>query len=280
MRTFNFNRKENELLKQVDSFYEKLNNDERKKYERQCLTIAVVDEYNREMLCGGIIYYFDYAHKMYPQLLSTCLNEINALKNKKHFDDFIKSNEIDLDNFNDFLYSDSKLSNEIDTVIKTFDNEFNKILIEENLEDLLYEYAKKNFSKIFSDFDKKIDIKKLDINEFVNEYEKLAFTASECYINDNPTLNGVLNKKYKQFGKLSNRIKLNDDFAHAAIDKLMKSTDSIVLCEISCMACIIGYKKNEAIKIINKNLYKIDNPAWRHHIKLALSELCGITLDK
>ena len=129
---------------------------------------------------------------------------------------------------------------------------------------------------IMKSFFEKNDIQKLDVDGFVKKYEELAFTAAECYITDNL----MFNKKYKQFGKLHNRIRLNDDFAHDAIDKLMKSKDSIVLCEISCMSCIIGYKKNESLKIIEKNLYKIDNPAWRHHIKFALSEICGITIDK
>ena len=78
---------------------------------------------------------------------------------------------------------------------------------------------------------------------------------------------------------MSDKLKLNDDFAHEVIDVLLKSKNPITLCEISVMACIADYRKNDAIKTINKNLHKVNSPAFSHHIKFALSEKCGIKIN-
>lgn len=117
------------------------------------------------------------------------------------------------------------------------------------------------------------------MKEFTKKYEEIVSLYPKYYENESPALKTVLNYKMKQLTKLSDKLKLNDDFAHGAIDILLKSKNPITLCEISVMACIINYRKNDALKTINKNLHKVNSPAFSDHIKFALSEKCDIKIN-
>lgn len=282
------------LIKQLNEYFNTLSQEEKEKYGNQQLTIAVLEDYDMEVNNGGLCQYFVNSSRAGAPMLSECLKEINAKKHKKLFDDFIKKNEINVNDLDNFIieYEEAELG-QISSASEDgkyyekyksypfddFDSEFYNLYREENLQDLIKEYAIKSFSKIFPDMNEKINVKKLDAEQFAKKYEELVSLYPEYYENESPALKTVLNYKINQLPKLNEKIKLNDDFAHEVIDILLKAKNPVILCEISVMACVIDYRKNEAIEIIKKNLHKINCPSFTHHIKFALSEICGIKIN-
>lgn len=282
------------LIKQLNDYFNNLSQEEKEKYGKQQLTIAVLEDYDMEVNNGGLCQYFVNSSRAGAPRLSEFLKEINAKKHKKLFDDFIRKNKIDVNDLDNFIieheeaelgkissvsddekYYEKYKSNPFDD----FDSEFYNLYREENLEDLIKEYAINSFAKIFPDMNEKINIKELDVEQFAKKYEELVSLYPEYYENKSPALKTVLNYKINQLSKLNEKIKLNDDFAHEVIDILLKSKNPVILCEISVMACVIDYRKNEATEIIKKNLHKINCPSFSYHIKFALSEMCGIKIN-
>lgn len=282
------------LINQLNGYFNNLSQEEKEKYGKHQLTIAVLEDYDIEVNNGGLCQYFVNSSRAGAPMLSECLKEINATKHQKLFDDFIKKNKIDLNNLDNFIIEleeeglgkissvsdDNKYYEKYRSYpFDDFDSKFYDLYREENLKDLIKEYAKKSFSEIFPDMNEKINVKKLDVEGFAKKYEELVSLYPGYYENESPALKTILNSKINQLPKLNEKIKLNDDFAHEVIDILLKSKNPITLCEISVMACIINYRKNEAIQIIKKNLNKIKSPAFSYHIKFALSEMCGIKIN-
>ena len=116
--------------------------------------------------------------------------------------------------------------------------------------------------------------------EFIKKYEELAPAYPESLVNGHNTLKHKLSsKKVDQLIKLNKKLKLNDDFAHEVIDMLFESKNPVTLCEISCAAIYINYRKDEAIKIIKKNLKKINNPPYVYMKEFFLRETCNISIS-
>lgn len=109
-----------------------------KEYTEEQLVVISVTAYDGEMNNGGISQFLTNSSNMFLPMLSNSLNQIKAIKHKKQLEDFIKNNKIDINNLESL-----EIENEND-----YDSEFYELEEEENLYDLILEYAKKNYDKI------------------------------------------------------------------------------------------------------------------------------------
>lgn len=107
-------------------------------YTEEQLVVISVTAYDGEMNNGGISQFLTNSSNMFLPMLSNSLNQIKAIKHKKQLEDFIKNNKIDINNLESL-----EIENEND-----YDSEFYELEEEENLYDLILEYAKKNYDKI------------------------------------------------------------------------------------------------------------------------------------
>ena len=162
------------LESQLNDYFNKLTPEEKEKFGKQQLIIAVLEDYEMEVNNGGLCQYFANSSGAGAPMISECLKEINAKQHKKHFDKFINENKIDVNNLEEFIVNDIDEFEEKNKSkpFDEFDSKFYELYREENLEVLITEYAEKSFSKIFPDMNKKIDIKKLDVAEFVKSMRK------------------------------------------------------------------------------------------------------------
>ena len=265
----------NKLLKQMDDFYDGLTDEETNKIKKQQAIIEVVQDYYNEVMNGGLCQYFVNSSRVGASFLSKCLNELNAKKHKKHFDNFIKKNEIDVNDLDYFISSSEEeyLDKYNLYPFETYDEKFYDINDDENLEDLIFEYAKNNFSKMFSDCNEVIDVNKMDLETFVKKYYDLALLYPEYLMCDDVILKVGLKNRVDQFLILKDRLKENDAFAREVIDILMETEKPVVLCEICLSAIDINYRKEEAIKNAKDSLEKIDNEFYRCSMNLFLSKL-------
>lgn len=125
------------------------------------------------------------------------------------------------------------------------------------------------------------NMRKNKVERFVKKYEKVAPTYPEYIMMTNNTLKKILcNKKNSELIKLNNRLKLNDSFAHEVIDKLLTSKNPITLCEISCLSIFIGYRKDDAIKVVKENLKKTNKPIYVILRKTFLRSTCNIEINE
>lgn len=125
------------------------------------------------------------------------------------------------------------------------------------------------------------NMRKDKVERFVKKYEKVAPTYPEYIMMTNNTLKKILcNQKAKELIKLNNRLKLNDSFAHEVIDKLLNSKNPITLCEISCLSIFIGYRKDDAIKVVKENLKKTNKPIYVILRKAFLYSTCNIEINE
>ena len=109
-----------------------------KEYTEEQLVVISVTAYDGEMNNGGISQFLTNSSNMFLPMLSNSLNQIKAIEHKKQLEDFIKNNKIDINNLESL-----EIENEND-----YDSEFYELEEEENLYDLILEYAKKNYDKI------------------------------------------------------------------------------------------------------------------------------------
>ena len=107
-------------------------------YTEEQLVVISVTAYDGEMNNGGIGQFLTNSSNMFLPMLSNSLKQINALQHKKQLDTFINDNKVDINNIESF-----ELENESE-----YDNEFYELEAEENLYELIIEYAKKNYDKI------------------------------------------------------------------------------------------------------------------------------------
>lgn len=107
-------------------------------YTEEQLVVISVTAYDGEMNNGGISQFLTNSSNMFLPMLSNSLNQIKAIEHKKQLEDFIKNNKIDINNLESL-----EIENEND-----YDSEFYELEEEENLYDLILEYAKKNYDKI------------------------------------------------------------------------------------------------------------------------------------
>ena len=102
-----------------------------------------VNEYLMEIENGGLLQFFCNHGDFIAPLLNDYLEEIGATQHKKLFEDFVKSNKIDLENLDAFRTSDSdkyiRLSEEYN--FDEFDNSFCELT---SLEEYLGEFIKNN----------------------------------------------------------------------------------------------------------------------------------------
>ena len=68
--------------------------------------IFIINEFNMEIMNGGICQFLSNSSGKYAPYVSECLEKIGALENKKVFDDFVKENKIDLYDLSEFKTSD------------------------------------------------------------------------------------------------------------------------------------------------------------------------------
>ena len=109
-----------------------------KEYTEEQLVVISVTAYDGEMNNGGISQFLTNSSNMFLPMLSNSLNQIKAIEHKKQLEDFIKNNKIDINNLESL-----EIEHEND-----YDSEFYELEEEENLYDLILEYAKKNYDKI------------------------------------------------------------------------------------------------------------------------------------
>ena len=107
-------------------------------YTEEQLVVISVTASDGEMNNGGISQFLTNSSNMFLPMLSNSLNQIKAIEHKKQLEDFIKNNKIDINNLESL-----EIENEND-----YDSEFYELEEEENLYDLILEYAKKNYDKI------------------------------------------------------------------------------------------------------------------------------------
>ena len=107
-------------------------------YTEEQLVVISVTAYDGEMNNGGISQFLTNSSNMFLPMLSNSLNQIKAIKHIKQLEGFIKNNKIDINNLESL-----EIENEND-----YDSEFYELEEEENLYDLILEYAKKNYDKI------------------------------------------------------------------------------------------------------------------------------------
>lgn len=270
------------LAKQIDDYYEQLNKDDKEKYDEYKRIIEVTELYYDEVMNGGLYQYFANSSRIDAPKLSECLKEVNAKKHKRHFDNFIKKNKIDVNELSSFIAAD------VDEYLEKCKNypfeEFNIKFYEiddcESLNDLINEYARKSFSKIFPEFVESLDIEKLGIDEFVKRYDELATGFPGYLSSDDLVLKTVLKFRTKRIFELNNRLKLNDEFAHVVINKLMKSKNIGTLGEISVLAICIGYKTNIALENLKLIVSSINTTSYLSRINFVLRQQAGVTIVK
>lgn len=141
----------NDILDDViDLCIEYFNNKEEKYTEQQLIVISTM-EYHNEVMNGGLCQFFSNSSRFLAPILSKSLEQVGANKHKVHFDKFIKQNSIDVNDLNSFE------SEDVDTFINQynrypfddFDSKFYDIDIEEDLGNLIIEYTRNNFNKVF-----------------------------------------------------------------------------------------------------------------------------------
>lgn len=123
------------------------------KYTKQQLVVISIIAYDSEINNGGLNQFFSNSSRIFAAYISNSLEQINAKKHQKQFDKFVAENKIDVNKLDLFV------SNDINEFIKQYDNysfsafdkEYYKLEKEENLSNLIIEYAKNNYDEIFTD---------------------------------------------------------------------------------------------------------------------------------
>lgn len=97
----------------------------------------VVYTFNTEVLNGGLCQFFVNSSRAYAPLISECLQAVGALSQKQLFDNFIKTNNINLNDLSAFKISSSEEWGEKLKLypFDDFDDNF------EELDDILEEFA-------------------------------------------------------------------------------------------------------------------------------------------
>lgn len=127
-----------------------------KKYTEEQLVVISIVAYDVEVNNGGLDQFFTNSTGFFAPYISENLEKINATEHKKHYDNFIKKNKIDIKYFESFISGDidEYLEQYEQIPLDDFDRKFYELEQKETLYDLVIEYAKENYNKIF------IDIKK------------------------------------------------------------------------------------------------------------------------
>lgn len=103
-------------------------------------TFYILYWYEIEVNNGGLVQFFLNSSRKYTPYISDCLKEVNATEHKKLFDNFIKKENIDLNNLDKILENEDFL--EISS--EFFDNKFYEM---EPIETKLIEYVINNISE-------------------------------------------------------------------------------------------------------------------------------------
>ena len=108
-------------------------------------------EYYDEMMNGGLYQFFANSSRIFAPILSASLEQLNAKKHKTHFNEFIKKHKIDVDDLDLFISDDVDdfMEKYEQYPFEEFDMKFYHIDEEEDLCNLIIDYAKKNFDMIF-----------------------------------------------------------------------------------------------------------------------------------
>ena len=107
------------------------------------ITFAVVDNFHFEIMNGGLCEFFANSGRGCAPFVARSLDKIGAYKTKELFEDFVNSNNIDLNNLDSFATKDHdeyvELSNRYP--FREFDEVYCEI---DEVYDLLMEYARAN----------------------------------------------------------------------------------------------------------------------------------------
>lgn len=111
------------------------------------ITFAVVDNFHFEIMDGGLCAFFSNSDRECAPFVARSLEIIGAHKTKELFENFVSSNNIDLNNLNSFVTENHdeyvELSNRY-----PFD-EFDKVYCEiDEVYDLLIDYARMNIREL------------------------------------------------------------------------------------------------------------------------------------
>ena len=145
-----------EIYNYISDLWVKFDKNNIKKYTEEQLIVISVVAYDTEVNNGGLDQFFINSSGFFAPSISSNLEKINAIKHKKHYDNFIKKNQIDIKFFDSFVSGD--IDEYIDQYeefpLDDFDSKFYNLYMEENLYELLINYVKDNYDKIFYWFKK------------------------------------------------------------------------------------------------------------------------------
>lgn len=155
------------IIKEKPSLQEKLSNEEIydyivdlwayfeeeniEKYTQEQLVVISITAYDGEVNNGGLCQFFSNSSQFFAPMISNSLEQIKADKHKKQFDNFIKQNNIDINNLDSFVSEDVDdfITKYDDYPFDDFDSEFYELEQTESLYNLTLEYAKNNYDEIF-----------------------------------------------------------------------------------------------------------------------------------
>lgn len=112
-------------------------------------TFYVLNEFNNEIMNGGLCQFFVNSSREYAPFVSQSLLFVGADKTKALFDDFVLTNQINLDDLNSFIIqdvNDFEKQNER-YPFDDFDDEYVEI---DELYDLMIKYARENIEMIIN----------------------------------------------------------------------------------------------------------------------------------
>ena len=111
--------------------------------------LFTVINFDAEVNNGGLCQFFVNSSRISAPYVSESLGAINALKTKKLFDDFIRENDIDLENLESFIIDDLSEFEEQNNryPFDDFDNAYYEI---EDINKLLVSYARENIDKLMA----------------------------------------------------------------------------------------------------------------------------------
>lgn len=121
------------------------------KYTKEQLVVIAITAYDAEVNNGGLSQFFSNSSRFLAPIISNSLKQLKAYKHKKQFDDFIKQNNIDVNNLEAFISEDANhfIDKYSDYPFDEFDSDFYELEQTENLYNLTLEYAKNNYDEIF-----------------------------------------------------------------------------------------------------------------------------------
>ena len=127
-----------------------INYDSNNTYTQEQLVVIALTAYDSEINNGGLCQFFSNSSKEFAPNISNYLEQIKALKHKKQFDKFIKTNKINLNELEQ--YETDSIEDFIDKYddlpFEDFDREYYELEQEESITNLLIDYTKANYNKI------------------------------------------------------------------------------------------------------------------------------------